>query len=54
MAALQRISSPGFNSVSSVVEMAAIPELNKSAASAPSTAATFCSTATTVGFSYRE
>ncbi len=51
MAALQRISSPAFSSPKSAVAMAAMPELNSSEVSAPSTAATFCSTATTVGFS---
>ena len=40
-----------LSSVNSAVDVAAMPELNSSAVSAPSTAASFCSTATTVGFS---
>ena len=51
MALQHRISSPLFSSVMSAVEIAAMPLLNSSDVSAPSTAASFCSTATTVGFS---
>ena len=51
MAAQHTTSSPAFSRPNSAVEVAAMPELNSSDASAPSTAASFCSTATTVGFS---
>ena len=56
LVALSESSSAAFAAkkdfrVDVVTEVAAIPELNTRACSAPSTAASFCSTATTVGFS---
>jgi hypothetical protein len=54
MAAAHTTSSPELTRETSAVEIAAIPELKTSAASAPSTAAIFSSAATIVGFSYRE
>ena len=51
MAAQHTTSSPDCSRPNSVVEVAAMPDENTSEASAPSMAASFCSTATTVGLS---